>query len=137
MVLNKLTSKIIQMARLSTTIEIFVSILACFILPQAFLVGFLIGLGGVITCFVVGHFAIQNPNAFWRGQLWEIYYMSIANRQPTIKTLIFDNFALVVLLVYAFIIKDSVIACGLLGIAAAVSFIILVQSFLKTKRLQS
>lgn len=135
--LNKITNKIIEMARLSSAIEIFVGILACFILPRAFFIGFLIGLGGVITCIFVGHFAIQSPNAFWRGQLWESYCMSIANRQPTIKTLIFDNFVLVVLLVYAFLIKDSVIACGLLGIAAAVSSIALVQSFLKTQRLHS
>lgn len=126
----KLNKKVIVMAQLSTIIEIFLGTLACFILPQAFLIGFLIGLGGVMIWFCVGHFVIQSSNAIWRGQLWERYCISIAKRQPTINTLIFDNLFLVLLLVYAFIVKDSVIACGLLGIAAAVSSITLVQSFI-------
>ena len=125
---NKITKDVIEMARLSTAIELFLGILAFFILPQAFL----IGLGGVLTCFFVGHFAIQNPNAFWRGQLFESYCSTIANRHPTIQTLIFDNFILIVLLVYAFF-KVSAISCGLLGIAAAISSITIIQSYQQTK----
>ncbi|GAB4234599.1 MAG: hypothetical protein Tsb0021_13970 [Chlamydiales bacterium] len=127
-----------SLALQSTLIELFLSIPAFIINFNAALFGVLIALGAIIVLFLVAlyfphHFFAKQAKpgspseAFWRGFIWKSYFISCFERSPSIMVLIFDNWAIVGLLIYALFTVNPFYSCVLLGIAGGISLTVLWQ----------